>query len=359
VRSVRTTGDSHASDKHTPPRVRNGKPLTSENDTSNTSHTDLLESTRFGDWLCEQTFPPLRFAVPDIVPAGFTLLAGPPKAGKSWLLLDWLIALAMGGRALGTIPVGEPRQVLYLALEDSDRRMQARCTQLLQGSAKLPATFAYLTRVQPHQAMATVQAFVKRYPDTGLVAIDTLGRVMPPMVTGETTYQRDYRVGATLQSLAEEHPGLGIIVAHHTRKTASADFVDSVSGTNGLAGAADTILVLSRDRHTADGLLSVTGRDVEEAEYALVSDCGRWMLEGADLSEAVTAAQERKDIDNLGGLSRSILDHFAGHPEGIRAKDVAEKFGKASYTYLTRLADAGKLDKLERGLYCLSSGRSA
>jgi hypothetical protein len=350
--------------------------VTSQNNTSNTSNAglqgvsrnsnkpedsgSLLEGTRYGDWLSEQTFAPLCFAVPDIVPAGFTLLAGPPKAGKSWLLLDWLLAVSMGGHALGKIPVGDPRQVLYLALEDSDRRMQARCSTLLQHpETKLSGKFAYRTRLHPHQAVATIRAFIEQHPDTALIAVDTLGRVMPPMQNGETTYQRDYRIGAALQSVADEHPGLGIVAAHHTRKSISADFVDSVSGTNGLAGAADTIIVLTRDRHSSDGLLSVTGRDVEEAEYALVSERGRWLLEGADLSESVTAAQERKDVENLGGQSKAILAYFAEHPEGARSRDVAEKFGKTAYTYLSRLADAGQLEKLERGLYCLPPNRAA
>ena len=319
----------------------------------------LLDGTRFGNWLSEQDFPPLSFAVPGIVPAGLTVLAGPPKAGKSWLLLDWLLALAMGGRALGKIDVGDPRQVLYLALEDSDRRMQTRCEWLLAKDGKLPSTFAYRTRVEPHQAIATVRAFADAYPGTGLIAIDTLGRVMPPMQHGETVYQRDYRVGAALQGIAGDHQGLGVVVAHHTRKTISADFVDSISGTNGLAGAADTLIVLSRDRHTSDGLLSVTGRDVEETEYAVVSDRGRWVIEGADLSEAVTAAQERKDTENLGGLSKDILDYVAGRPEGARSKEVAEKFGNAAHTYLTRLCASGHLEKLERGLYCLPPGKAA
>jgi RecA-family ATPase len=347
VRSVRSQPRSDTSDTRIPPPTRHS-------DTSDTSPPDLLDGTRFGDWLSEQSFPPLQFAVPGIVPAGFTLLAGPPKAGKSWLLLDWLLAVAMGGRALGRIPVGPPRQVLYLALEDSDRRMQSRCEQLLQGHGKLPATFAYQTRVHPHQAIATVNAFVEKYPGTALVAIDTLGRVMPPMLTGETTYQRDYRVGATLQSVADDHPGLGIVVAHHTRKTMSADFVDSVSGTNGLAGAADTIIVLSRDRNTSEGKINVTGRDIDEAEYGLISDRGCWALEGKDLAEAAQAAQERNEEDNLGGLSKSILEHFAEHPEGQRAKDLAEKFGSNAYRYLSRLHEAGKLDKVERGLYVLA-----
>ena len=32
--------------------------------------------------------PEVRWAVPDIVPEGVTLLAGKPKLGKSWLTLE-------------------------------------------------------------------------------------------------------------------------------------------------------------------------------------------------------------------------------------------------------------------------------
>jgi hypothetical protein len=62
-------------------------------DTSDGSDTPLgapdklLMAIRTGAWLDEQTFPPLRYAVPGLIPEGFTLLIGPPKAGKSWLVL--------------------------------------------------------------------------------------------------------------------------------------------------------------------------------------------------------------------------------------------------------------------------------
>jgi AAA domain len=45
-----------------------------------------------GAELQHMTFPPLRFVVPDLMPEGVALLAGKPKAGKSWMALDIAIA---------------------------------------------------------------------------------------------------------------------------------------------------------------------------------------------------------------------------------------------------------------------------
>lgn len=367
VRSVRNPGDSYTSNSDTQGGVRSRKPLTSGSSTSHTSSTltpegaetsnSLLTGVRFGDWLSAQTFPPLQFAIPGILPAGFTVLAGPPKAGKSWLLLDWLLAVALGGVALGKIAVGGPRRVLYLALEDSDRRMQERCSYLLGGRSGLTSSFTYCTRVHPDLAVPMILEFLGEYPDTALIAIDTLGRIMPRIAPGEAVYQRDYRVGAKLQELTEKYPKLGVVAAHHTRKSTSADFVDSVSGTQGLSGAADTVIVLSRDRHTSEGVLHVTGRDVEEAEYALVSDRGRWSIEGADLSEATAAAEERKEQGSLGGRSKEIVECVAASP-GIRAKELADKFGGSVYSYLGRLVEGGHLCKAERGMYSVPAAKS-
>src|ERR687886_2979969 len=71
--------------------------------------------------------PPVRWAVPGIVPEGVTLLAGKPKLGKSWLTLGLGVATATGGVALGTKHV-ERGEVLYLLLgaykEQSSKRVE-------------------------------------------------------------------------------------------------------------------------------------------------------------------------------------------------------------------------------------------
>jgi hypothetical protein len=81
-------------------------------DTSN----DLLAGLRNGAWLDAQEFPALRYHLPGIVPEGSSLLVGPPKIGKSWLVLSLALAAAAGGQALGQ-PI-DARPVFYLALED-------------------------------------------------------------------------------------------------------------------------------------------------------------------------------------------------------------------------------------------------
>ena len=101
-----------------------------------------------------------------------------------------------------------------------------------------------------------------------LVILDTLGKVMPQTMPGESAYQRDYRIGSDLKALVDAVPGAALVVAHHDRKAEASDFVQRVSGTNGLAGAADTIAVVARARSEAQGRINVTGRDVEENEYA-------------------------------------------------------------------------------------------
>jgi hypothetical protein len=189
------------------------------------------------------------------------------------------------------------------------------------------------------------------HPDTGLVVIDTLGKVMPPSAMGQSAYQRDYQVGSELKALADEYPGLAVVVLHHARKASSDDFVDTVSGTNGLAGAADTIIVLVRKRQSSDGTLHVTGRDVAEAEYALtVTDGTSWKLEGGTLAAAAEVAASRTDALSLGDKSRAIVE-MVRQAGRIRAGDVAAVHGPGSYEYLRRLTTSGQINQVERGFY--------
>jgi len=290
--------------------------------------------------------------VPGLLPEGLTLLVGPPKAGKSWVLLGCLLAIAAGGHALGHIKC-DPRRVLNLAFEDGDRRQQDRCRSLM-GSDPIPDRYDYLTRLAyPDALLWTMKAYLDRHEDAAVIAVDTLGKVMPDAKNGQTTYSRDYEIGGNLKRAADSRRGLSVVAVHHDRKAVTDDFVESVSGTNGLAGAADTIIVLTRKRQSVEALLQVTGRDVVEAEYALRLAQGAWVLDGRSLKEAAKVARQRKEEGDLGDKSRQILDYLREGGEGVRAKDLAEKFGGDVHVYLKRLLDAGRIDKVERGMYVL------
>lgn len=312
----------------------------------------LLGNLRNGAWLDAQEFAPLNYAVPGLFPEGFVLHVGAPKIGKSAALLDVALAVASGGCAFGCIRVAE-RDVLLLALEDGDRRMQDRCRRLL-GMFPIPKRLNYLTAVATGQAVPTVEAWLDQADDPGLVIIDTLGRVMPPALPGESAYQRDYRVGARLKRIADDRPGLSLIVNHHDRKAAADDFVDSVNGTHGLAGAADTIAVLTRPRQEQEGVLRITGRDVPEGEYALVFTGAAWTLDGRDLAAAAAKSRGRAATAGLGDRSADVIRFVtaAENEDGVRASDVEQALDLPdARRYLARLVASGRLTRLARGVY--------
>ena len=87
--------------------------------------------------LMEAEFPPLMAIVPGYVYGGFTVLAGRQKLGKTWLAIDWAVAVATGGVALGSIDC-EPGDALYVDLENGPRRIQDRIRTLFGHCQTLP-----------------------------------------------------------------------------------------------------------------------------------------------------------------------------------------------------------------------------
>lgn len=313
---------------------------------------DVLRGMRNGSWLDAQEFPPLQYVVPGIVSEGLGLVAGPPKVGKSWFVTGLALAVAAArGIALGRIPV-QQRPVLYQALEDGDRRMQHRCRQIL-ANQPIPDGFNYITKAKTYEVIPMIMEFLARHPGRApLVILDTLGKVKPPKRPGEDPYSLDYAIGSQLKDAIDSTPGASLLVVHHTRKADSSDFVDTVSGTHGIAGAADFILVLSRKRHQNDALLAVTGRDIVEAEYALRVDDGIWQLDGPGLEAAAVAARERREQGQLGDRALEVVAFVNGRKE-TRAADLTEiSIDQAqARVYLNRLADSGRILKTGRGLY--------
>lgn len=310
----------------------------------------MLSQVRDGEWLDRTVFPELQWAVNGLIPEGFGLITGPPKLGKSWFVLDVLLAIAAGGRAVGRIPV-EQRPVLYLALEDGDRRMQSR-VRILNGDEPTPTAFQFVTRLEG-DIFDLVDVWLQLNPK-GVIALDTLGKVMPPAFAGENAYSRDYRVGGKLKMRTDAYPGSTLMVVHHVRKQGSGDWMDSTSGTNGLNGSADWTLNLDRARGEGEAIIRVTGRDVGEGEYAATLSQGQWTLAGTDLDESSQIARMTTKQTGLGDDAATIVEYIDEHPEGVRTKDVAERMDwddRKARTYLNRLVESRRVERYSRGLY--------
>ena len=230
--------------------------------------------------LQKKQFPPVRYVVPNLIPEGLTLLCGRPKVGKSWAALEVAIAATSGSECFGGRQT-EQGDVLYAALEDNPRRLQRRLDKLLSPvSTNWPERLTLTTAWKrlDKGGVSDIADWIKRADSPRLVILDTLAGVKP--IRNNAGYAEDYDSLTALHRLAND-VGIGVLVLHHTRKLDAEDPLDTISGTLGLAGCADTALVFVG---SSQGMtLYVRGRDIEEAEHAVTFDretC-RWLIIGA------------------------------------------------------------------------------
>jgi len=292
-------------------------------------------------------FPPLSWIIPNIIPAeGVTLLCSKPKFGKSWLAYDLCSACTTDGYSLGNI---KPAQgsVLYLALEDSRRRLQRRMTKLLPTfGATWPERLTLKTewRRLHEGGVDDIRAWYAHTKSMGgkpiLVVIDVLAKVRKP-VGNRQLYEADYAALADLTKLANEL-GLAIVVLHHTRKMAADDLLEMVSGSFGVSGAVDTVLVMANKPNGA--VLDIRGRDVEPAELAIEFDkqtC-RWRLLG-DAAEVHVSSQRAKIIAALKEAGLAMTIPALMEETGMKRNPLEVLLG--------RMAKEGEIQRIGRGLY--------
>lgn len=234
--------------------------------------------------LDKMNLPPVQWAVPGLLPAGLSFLVAAPKMGKSWMALDLCLAVAAGGEWLGRKVNQGP--TLYLDLEDSANRAQARMRTLLDGFTAAPetCTFRLLAPILGPDLFKILDEWIAANPGAKVVCIDTFQKIKPATGKNETSYSADYRICAPLQSWAQQH-NICVLLIHHTRKgTGSADIFEGINGSQGLMGSADAVLLLTKGegRFAEEATLSVTGRDVGMDQYAArfnKATC-RWELLG-------------------------------------------------------------------------------
>jgi len=312
---------------------------------------DDAEAWKIGSFSAKElqsmTFPPLSSIVPNIITAeGVTLFCSKPKFGKSWLAYDVSIACTTESYTLGNI---KPAQgsVLYLALEDSKRRLQRRMTKLLPTfGATWPERLTLKTewRRLHEGGVDDIRAWHAHAKSIGgkpiLVVIDVLAKVRKP-VGNRPLYEADYAALADLTKLANEL-GLAIVVLHHTRKMAADDLMETVSGSYGISGAVDTILVMANRPNGA--VLDIRGRDVESAELAIEFNkhtC-RWRVLG-DAAEVHVSSQRAKIIAVLKEAGLAMTIPALMEATGMKRNPLEVLLG--------RMATKGEIRRIGKGLY--------
>ena len=152
-----------------------------------------------------------------------------------------------------------------------------------------------------------------------------------------------------LKKIADEY-GIAIVVIHHLRKMDADDPLDQVSGTTGLSGSADTVLVLNR---TSSGTTTLhgRGRDIEDIEKAVQFDQGTctWTVLGEASSVRYT------------GERAAVLAALREAGEPMSPTDVAAITSMKVANVrklLARSAKDGLIVRVGRGKYALAAASS-
>lgn len=210
-----------------------------------------------------------RFIVDGMIYPGLHVLSGNPKIGKSWMMLDMCLAVAKGEDFLGRKT--DQGQVVYMALEDTFVSLQSRMYELTDEPSE-NLTFTLLANSISSGLEEDLRDCKKMFPDLKMVVIDTLQKIRNNI---DTKYGADYQELSVLKSIADQL-GIAIVLVHHNRKAHDSNPNNLISGTNGIAGCADGLLVFTRNGENAK--LHISGRGAPSLELNLKRENAKWTL---------------------------------------------------------------------------------
>jgi hypothetical protein len=282
--------------------------------------------------------PPLKEIVPGYVTAGLTVLVGKPKVKKSWLALDLCLAVARGGSTLDQKCI--EGDVLYCALEDGQRRLETRLRKVISSLGTWPERLTFRTELERLDLGGEdrLRGWLTAHPEARLIVIDTFGLVRGARLKDEDWYSWDTRTARQLKALADESE-VGVLVVHHANKGIRDDPLEASSGTNGLTGAADATLVLTKG---ADGAtLYSRSRDLEDVDVAVEFDPStcRWSVLG-ETREVHQSDQRKRILDALREVGEPMTAAEIAAETGMKLENVRRT--------LTRMAKKGPEALIER-----------
>ena len=313
--------------------------------------------------LCAKEFPPIIWLLPNIFPTGSLYMAGPPKLGKSVFVTSLAVAVATDG-AFGGLST-DTGGVIYLAMEDSERRLKTRIIANL-GDRK-PTNQLKLITMQDKWPLLGQGCLTRLRQEIGalknvkLVIIDTLKRIRPKTEKRKQQYDADYDDLTRVHALTVEYPNILFFVIGHTRKMGADDIFDTISGTQGLSGAVDTLAVFAGIRGTGKAKLFVEGRDVTGVKKAVLYDKASysWNISG-DISGIETTENQDKifkalvELDQPGGVSIRMIEVHSGisiktieYNIGIwRKKDIIQCEKRGRYRLCAGALKAGSIKNM-------------
>lgn len=222
------------------------------------------------DEIYNKDFPETQWLIEGLIPIGFGVIGGRPKLGKSFLGLQISCSIATGSDFLG-YQVNKGK-VLYLALEDTPRRIKARLRkQNFPLSNSIHFVFDFPSFDEKGFEILDKVAKSKAY---NLIIIDTATRFLgrsDQMEIGEMSEKF-----GMIQKLAQNY-NLTILCIDHFRKptqTLDPDPIDDLLGSTGKSAPIDLVIGIYRRRGELEAKLMMIGRDIEDQTIFMIFNKG-------------------------------------------------------------------------------------
>jgi len=210
-----------------------------------TSGPFLLDLLSFKDL---ENIPDLEWHIDGFVPkGGLTMIYGPPKSGKSFVVMSLILALDHGERWLGH-PIVDRCRSLYVALEGrSGLKMRSEAWHKHFGhDVEAGGSLIQTGRINlaAHEQRDAIIAAVIEH-DIELVAIDTLAKATPGL---DENSAKDMGLVIDSAMRIQQETGATVILVHHTGHGDT----HRGRGHSSLPGAVDSSIMVKAGRVTGE-----------------------------------------------------------------------------------------------------------
>ena len=245
--------------------------------------------------LMQELIPPLKWSVLPILPEGFGVISGRPKGMKSWTALEICYAVQNGIKFMGH----ETTQgdCLYLALEDSKRRIKDRIIKL--NNQKLNPPTILLASDVPYLGFGfeeCIQEWINSKDKPRLIIIDTLARIRPrARKSSGTAYDIDNELLSKIQTIAIQN-NITIACISHLSKAQQEYNFDRIQGSVGVQGISDFMWLIDRGDNSNQASIIGRGRDMNDFEYAVKWNEDKWRYEFTGNLQMVQLTENRRQV---------------------------------------------------------------
>jgi hypothetical protein len=274
--------------------------------------------------------PPTRWLVDGLIAPGLTILAAPPKQGKSYLALQTALCAGAGVDVLERAT--QASRVTYFDLEEWHGLLKERVDPI-RAAHKLTQKLPVKIKLTTGTGEAALRDMEREVADgSRLIIVDIFAKIRDELSENakQNAYARDIAFVGTLAQAVLSWTDTAVVVVHHGNKGKHDDWQSKISGSSGITGASHTNIYMARpdlrgmnedDKREAMRYrtLHAIGKQVRDQEIAIemLPNMGGWKVSNVKPWEISVTRKQKQIVD--------VLRQHA--PESVSSKDLAAILG--------------------------------